>query len=128
MAGSGRKKADAALALALAGGSIVEDAARSAGISPRTAYRRLADPAFSARVDELREEAVRQALGRLSALGTQAAGVLQGLLHSEDERVRLAAVRTVLAGVLKASGLFEFERRLRELEDQHVAQPEEEMQ
>jgi hypothetical protein len=41
MAGSGRKNADAALLAALAGGATVQEAASSAGISERTAYRRL---------------------------------------------------------------------------------------
>jgi hypothetical protein len=127
VAGSGRKNADAALAVALAGGATVEDAACSAGVSPRTAHRRLADPTFSARVDGLREQMARQAVARLASLGGQAADALAGLLGSEDERVRLGAARAVLDGLLKASGLFEFERRLRELEEQHVAQTVEEM-
>jgi hypothetical protein len=125
VAGSGRKNADAALALALAGGATVEAAARSAGVSPRTAFRRSADPAFRALVDDFRAETVRQFVGQLSALGTSAVGALGELLQSEDQRVRLAAVRVALAGLLKASGLFEFERRLQEVDAGPPAQQEE---
>src|SRR5439155_27032500 len=41
MAGSGRKNADEALALALAAGVSVQEAARQAGLSDRAAARRL---------------------------------------------------------------------------------------
>jgi hypothetical protein len=114
VAGGGRKNADAALALALAGGATVEGAARSAGVSPRTAYRRLDDPAFRGRVDEIRADMVRLATGRLAALGTEMIETLRALLGSKDDRIRLAAVRAGLAEMRKTSGLFEFERRLLE--------------
>lgn len=114
MAGCGRRNADTALALALAGGATVETAAQAAGVSPRTVHRRAADPAFRALVDEIRAETVRQVVGQLSALGNRAVAALGELLQSKDERVRLAAVRVALGSLLKASGLFEFERRLQE--------------
>jgi len=49
MAQQGRRHADAALRLALACGATVENAARAAGVSERTLYRRLKDPVFTSR-------------------------------------------------------------------------------
>jgi hypothetical protein len=95
---------DDLLAVALAAGQEVADAARSARLSERTAYRRLADPDFRRRVAELRGRAVDRALGRLSGTMAQAADRLKALLDSDDERVALAAARAVL----------EFGHRLRE--------------
>jgi hypothetical protein len=44
------RSSDELLLSALAAGSTVEEAARTAGVSTRTAYRRLADPAFARRL------------------------------------------------------------------------------
>src|SRR5262245_53274724 len=98
---------DDLLAAALAGGAEVAEAARQAGCSARTAYRRLADPQFRRRVAELRGRAVEQSLGKVTGVLTVAADKLRGLLGSDDERVRLSAVKLV----------FEVESRLRELVD-----------
>ena len=46
VAGRGRRQGGALLIAALAGGHTVAGAAREARLSERTAYRRLADPAF----------------------------------------------------------------------------------
>jgi hypothetical protein len=50
MSGFERRKGDAALLAALAGGHTVRDAARAAGIAEGTAHRRLKDAAFVAAV------------------------------------------------------------------------------
>src|SRR5947207_2011016 len=65
--GTGRRGADAALIAALASGATREDAARVAGVSPRTVYRRVDTEAFRRRVDEAREEIIASATGRLAA-------------------------------------------------------------
>ena len=49
------RKGDLELLVALAKGSTRRDAARAAGISERTAYRRLADPQFRTQLDTLRQ-------------------------------------------------------------------------
>ncbi len=49
------RKGDLELLIALAKGSTRRDAARSAGVSERTAYRRLADPQFQTQLDTLRQ-------------------------------------------------------------------------
>ena len=67
---AGRKrKADASLVLALACGASPESAAQRTGLSLRTVYRRLAEPAFCAQVMDLRLEMTRRLAGMLTAAG-----------------------------------------------------------
>jgi hypothetical protein len=100
MAGSGRKAADDVLALALAAGATVADAARQAGVSERTVYRRLDDTAFRWRVTHTRASFVSQTVGLLADAMTDAARTLRDLLTADSDAVRLGAARAILdAGV-----------------------------
>jgi hypothetical protein len=96
VAGTGRKNADAALIVALVTGKAAEEAAAAVGVSARTAYRRLADPAFRQRLAEAQAQLVAQALGKVTAAATAAAATLEQLLAAESETVRLGAARTIL--------------------------------
>ena len=66
--------ADAVLIAALATGGEVADAARQAGVSERTAYRRLADPAFTAELRQARAQArtalIERVVAKLTAPNT----------------------------------------------------------
>jgi hypothetical protein len=73
-----RRKADAALILALACGATPESAAQKAGFGLRTGYRRLAEPAFRAQGTEVRVELVRRVAGMLMAAGLGAIKTLAG--------------------------------------------------
>lgn len=115
MAGSGRRNADEALALALASGKTVRDAAAELGIGERTAARRLVDLAFRARVNELRGEMVSRALGRMADGMTEAADTLRGLLHAESEAVKLGAARSLLEIGVKLREAVELEAEVKEL-------------
>jgi hypothetical protein len=117
MAGGVRKSADDALALALASGSTVQAAAQQVGISDRTAYRRLEDPAFRARVDQARDEMLRQTIGRLSALGTEAVTALVTLMKSADstDAIKLGAVRTALDNLFRGHEQFTLVRQIEDL-------------
>src|SRR5262245_37323027 len=116
MAGSGRAGAGERLTAELAAAKPVRDAAAAAVVAERTAFRRLADPAFKARVAGLRGEVVAAAAGRLVDGMAEAAGVLRSLLASADEHVRhRAAVKLIELGV-KVTELAELERRVEELE------------
>jgi hypothetical protein len=115
MAEIGRKKADA-LALALAAGDSITEAAGKAAVSERTAYRRLADPAFCQRIQILRGEMIGRALGRMADAMTDAADVLRGLLRAEAESVRLGAARSLLDLGIKVREAVELEARLAALE------------
>ena len=96
--GAGRKrKTDAALAVALACGATLESAAQKAGVSLRTAYRRLADAAFGAQVNEVRAEMVRRSTDMFTAASLSAINTLMTLQDSAtSESVRLGAARAVV--------------------------------
>jgi AcrR family transcriptional regulator len=113
---AGRGSADDVIAVALAGGQTVADAARNAGVAERTVYRRLEDTTFRRRVNELRADLVERALGRLTEGMTQAADRLMALVASKDEQVALRAARTVLELVPRLRESVEMERRLLDLE------------
>jgi hypothetical protein len=112
-----RRKGEAALLLALAGGRTVRAAARAAGVGERTAARRLADPAFRRQVAELRAEMVERALGRAARGMSAAADTLRQLLRAEKESVRLGAARALLELTVRLREGVELEQRLRALEE-----------
>ena len=67
MAKSGSKKGDSKLSLYLAAGMGTREAALQAGVSIRTAYRRMKDPAFRLQVQAARDEMFQVALGTLAS-------------------------------------------------------------
>jgi len=111
----GRRNADEALALAVASGQTLRDAAQAAGIGERTASRRWADPAFRRRVSELRDDMVQRSLGRMADGMTEAADVLRQLLAAESESVRLGAARSLLELGVKLRESVELEEEIGEL-------------
>ena len=58
--------------LAMACGATIETAAQQAGISNRTAYRRLDEPATKLRLLELRGQIIDRTCGALTAAATEA--------------------------------------------------------
>jgi hypothetical protein len=118
VAGSGRKNADEALMLALACGETVQAAAQTAGISERTAYRRLADPGTRRRVAELRADMVQRTLGKLADASTEAVDTLRSLLAVESVTAKLGAARSILELGAKLRESVELEERLAALEGQ----------
>jgi len=123
MAGSGRRNADDVLALELAAGKTLRDAALAAGIAERTATRRWADPEFRRLVFRHRGEMVGRAVGELADGMTDAAKTLRELLTCESLAVRLGAARSLLEIGVKAREAIELEERVRILEDQ-TTEPE----
>jgi hypothetical protein len=105
------------LALALAAGLTVDAAAERAGVSVRTAHRRLADAAFRRRVGELRGHMVTRALGKLADGMTEAGDVLRALLGPDTPpAVRLGACRAMLELGVKLRESVELQERLAALE------------
>ena len=88
MSHKGRSAANDRLAVLIAGGWTVRAACKRIGLAEKTGYRRTNDPAFQARVKELRGGLIRTAAGRLAGNMNPAAKVLRGLLKSGDEHVR----------------------------------------
>lgn len=117
MAGKGRHNADEQLLMALACGVTVENAARQAGISPRTAYRRLAEPDFRQRLQKMRGDMVSRTAGTLTAAASEAVRTLLELLKNPtSSAVRLGAARAVLEIGMKLREVADLEVRLADLE------------
>ena len=82
---------------ALVSGCHIENAASIAGISVRTAYRRLADPTFNGQLQDARQSLRESILAKLSDAGHDAVGALWELMQTaDDEGVRLRAAKAVL--------------------------------
>ena len=116
MAHRGRSNADDVLAAALAAGKSHREAAAAAGVSEKTTYRRLQDPAFRARVAELRSAMTAKALGRLTDGMTAASDALNKLVSHRDPNVRHKAATKVIELALKVRDQAELEERLARVE------------
>jgi hypothetical protein len=122
VAGQRRRTADDAMVLALACGATVESAAQRAGVSERTAFRRLKDAAFQERVQATRLEMVQRTGGMLTAASLEAVKTLMQLLQtSSSATVRLGAARTILDLSMKVREAADLEIRLVQLEDRAKA-------
>ena len=113
----GRKNADDALLMALACGATVDHAAHSAGVSARTAHRRLKEEGFQKRLQDVRADMVQRTVGMLTASGMEASKTLISLLESTvPQAVRLGAVRTILEFGIKLREIDELAQRIAALE------------
>jgi lambda repressor-like predicted transcriptional regulator len=123
LAGTDTRKGDAALVAALAGGASIKEAATRAGLSERTAHRRLDEPAVRAQVAAARADMVASAGGVLARAATAAAATLSHLMSSTyPPSTRLAAARSVLELGSRLREAEEFEARLAALEAASAAQ------
>lgn len=126
MAGGSRKNADTALVAALAGGATVEAAAKLAGVSERTVYRRLENAGFRRQVAEARAAMIERATAKLAEASTEAAATLRALLDaSSPPAVRLGAARAILELGTRLREAEELEKRIAELEVTLASQSEE---
>lgn len=118
MAEKDLEKTNLTLALALAAGDSVEDAAKRAGIARTTAYRRLENSDFQRLVSQLRTGLADQALGKLSELMATAVETLEELVKpGVSPSVRLSAARTVLEFHLKLTEACDLARQVAELQE-----------
>jgi hypothetical protein len=118
MAQKGKRSADEQLLTALACGATVEVAARQAGVSERTAYRRLADRDFRRRLQGVRADFAQRTAGTLTAAGTEAVRTLLELLRGPSAAaVRLGSARAVLEIGMKAREVADLEERMAALEE-----------
>ena len=90
---------DERLAVALAQGLSVRQAAKAAGISERTAHRRRKDLKLQRRVKALRHAQFQRVVGQISMAAQEAVPALCELLKSENESTRLQAVRIALQSI-----------------------------
>ena len=102
---------------ALAAGATLAQAAAKAGVSERTVYRRLADPAFRQQLRALQAEMAQRAADLLLASTLQATKTLLDLLApSTPASVRRAAARDIIELGLDLRQAVELEDRLNALE------------
>jgi hypothetical protein len=104
-----------AVALAVASGLSLRQAADQCRVGQRTVMRWHQEEAFRRRIAELRTELFDQAVGLLSRLGGKAAAVLGMLLDSGDEKVKLAAAKAILDQAAKTRDLAELAAGVEEL-------------
>jgi len=105
------------LAVLLASGRSIKDAAAEIGCGTRTAYRHASTPRVRQRVAELRSAITAEAVGRLTTAATTAVDTLTELLDGDFEpSVRLQAAKSILASLGPISELSELRQRLDELE------------
>jgi HEAT repeat protein len=90
---------EVALVAALAAGSSVRDAAAAAGISERTAHRRLTEASVRREVSMLRAAALEEAACALATASRKAVQAVIDLLDHEDPKVRLQAAKQAVAMV-----------------------------
>jgi hypothetical protein len=115
------KRNDDALVVALASGQSVREAARTAGIGERTAFRRTAETGFKLAVAHARSALLARAVGQLADAATAAVETLRGLLAAEAETVRLGAARSILDAAMRGSELIDLAERVECLEAQAAA-------
>jgi hypothetical protein len=104
------------LAVLLASGLKVVDAAAQVKVATRTAFTWLSDRHLRAYVDSLRAGMLEEAASRLAAAATQAVDVLVSLLTDPEPTVRLRASTAILDALIKVRTNIEFERRIATLE------------
>jgi hypothetical protein len=90
-------RGDDRLFQAIVNGAHVASAAEAAGMSERTAYRRLADTEFRDRLHSARENLRESILAKLADAGHDAVGTLWDLMHTaEDENVKMRSAKALL--------------------------------
>jgi len=118
MPGGRRHRADAALALSLAAGKKVREAAAEAGVAERTVYRRLGQPEFRQQITELRGRMIDSVVGQLSDAAITAFQKLCSLMDAASEPVQLNAAKAILDQTIRMREFSEFDSRLMEMEQE----------
>jgi ABC-type spermidine/putrescine transport system permease subunit I len=104
------------LIAALATGQTVREAARTAGVTPRTVYRRMAAPAFKASIMQARAAVVSLTTGKMLAGMSLASDVLIAHLQHAEPRIQQQAAAKLIALALKLNAANDLEQRIEELE------------
>jgi hypothetical protein len=107
---------DSLLALALATGASINEAAQRAGVDRKTGQRKLADPEFRRQVCEIRGELIAATLGRMAGDMTRAADVLSKHMDDLTPSIRLCAIRAMLGFGLKMRDLVDMDQPFRDIQ------------
>src|SRR5262245_8203594 len=121
MAGKYTKQVETVLLTALAKGASVAQAARQAGVSERTAYRRRQQPEFQERIDAIQNDMLQRVATLLTKAAEQGIHALVSLqAQSTPPSVRRAAARDILEIGMRLREAAELEKRLSALENGEV--------
>ncbi len=105
------------LAVAVAGGDTIKDAAEKTGIPLSTAYHTSSGEAFKQRVLSLRSEVTQQALGQMTDGLVTAVVTIKALMAETNEpKIRLDAAKAMLANHAALAGVAELRERIERLE------------
>lgn len=117
MASRKRGLVDEKLLQSLACGSTVNQAAISAGVSERTAYRRLDDADFIAKLNAMKAEFLDRATRMLSASSIESIRTLLSLQsQTVPERIRLGAAKAMLTLGIRIREEHDLSKRLEGVE------------
>jgi hypothetical protein len=110
-------KQDAAV-LALLASRNVEEAAKSAGVTPRTLYRWMKEPAFDSAYRAAKREAYGQAIARLHQMTSAAVTTLGKVMvdPATPPATKVRAADSILSHTAKAIEIEDIEARVSELE------------
>jgi hypothetical protein len=112
----GGKQEAAVLALLASRG--VEDAARTAGVTPRTLYRWIKEPAFNAAFRAAKRDAYGQAIARLHQMASAAVSTLGKVMvdPATPPATKVRAADSTLNHTAKAIEIEDIEARVTQLE------------
>jgi transposase len=107
-----------ALALRVALGHRVKDAAKELAIPKATSYNWSRSPNFRSKVGELRGELLSQAVGKVSAAATQAIETLAEVMQDQGQKAgdRIAAAKALLTSLQGLTQLGELRDRIERIE------------
>ena len=104
------------LAVAVASGQSIKNAAESMRLSLPRAYHVAQSQLFKTRVSEIRQVALDEAVGKLNEAANKAVAALVSVLDTGDDRDRIVAAKAVLSLLPGLSELGEIRARLDRLE------------
>jgi hypothetical protein len=114
------ENADSVLCAALLSGLNYEAAAELSGCSRSTVARRMREPGFRARLDQVRAEALARVADRLSAEAIESVSTLASIRSNPNTpaTVQVRAATAILEAALKYRATIELEVRLSAIEGQ----------
>lgn len=104
------------VALLIASGRTIKDAAAEAGAGERTVHTWLEDQAYRAHVSALRGRLLDEAVGRLAGCASEAVATLAELLGEDQPAVRLRAALGILDQLIRVRQHAELDERITNLE------------
>ncbi len=108
------------LAVLIAAGRSIKDAAAELEIGERTAHTWLEDPRYRALIAELRHRMMDEAVGTLVEATNEAVGTLKSLLNDGNGNVRLRAATSILESAVRLREHVELDARLLQIETERA--------